>query len=233
MGFVSDIVGGIGDAIGSVAKVVSPIASGLGAISPVISGISAIAGAFGSEDNGSGGGGVASGSSAADPFAPWRRGYANQLAEIMNNPKGTLPYLPGYQAGLDAIQRSSAAIGHLGSGNLAIALQKYGGDVYAKQVDILSNLAGAYSGSPATAGQLQQQGQVNRTNLIGQGLNSISGGLTRYGQQSTTTYNNPGGIGGGSFNSGNTYIGGFDPGFQYTAPSSTKYIGGFNPGFTD
>lgn len=38
--------------------------------------------------------------------------------------------MPGYQAGLEAVQRSMAAQGYQGSGNMMAALAKYGGDFY-------------------------------------------------------------------------------------------------------
>lgn len=78
----------------------------------------------------------------ADPMAAYRAQYAQQLQQLQQNPS-SVANMPGYQAGLDAVQRSLAAQGYTGSGNMMAALQKYGGDFYQQQFNNLANLAGA------------------------------------------------------------------------------------------
>ncbi|MCK9988729.1 MAG: hypothetical protein AzoDbin1_05201, partial [Azoarcus sp.] len=78
----------------------------------------------------------------ADPMAAYRAQYAQQLQQLQQNPS-SVANMPGYQAGLDAVQRSLAAQGYTGSGNMMAALQKYGGDFYQQQFNNLAGLAGA------------------------------------------------------------------------------------------
>ncbi len=120
---------------------------------------------------------------AADPFSTQRPLYQAMLQQLMVNPNKVLPNMPGYQAGLDAVQRAGASQGFTGSGNMATALLKYGGDIFNQQATLLAGLGGANSGSPAASGQLLQQGGVNQTNLLGQSLNSlIQGGSGFFGK---------------------------------------------------
>lgn len=78
----------------------------------------------------------------ANTFGPQRQQYANELAQLEANPS-SITNLPGYQAGLQAVQRSLAAQGYSGSGNMMAALQGYGANIYNQQVQTLSGLAGA------------------------------------------------------------------------------------------
>lgn len=98
-----------------------------------------------------------------------------QLQALMADPS-SVTKLPGYEAGLEAVQRGMAAGGFLGSGNMATALQKYGGDFY-------NNAIGQYA-------SLSQLGRGNEANyrmgsiqLAGQALNSLGyGGLKLFGK---------------------------------------------------
>lgn len=71
--------------------------------------------------------------------------YARQLQALMRDPS-SVSKLPGYEAGLQAVQRSMASQGYSGSGNMATALQKYGGDIYGQQIQRLAALQGADQG---------------------------------------------------------------------------------------
>lgn len=113
--------------------------------------------------------------SQADPFAPYRAQYAAQLAQLSSDPGAYLTKLPGYEAGIQAVNRGMAAGGYLGSGNQMVALQKYGGDIYNQEATRLANLAGANI-SP----QIGLQGQIAATELAGQAMGSIGYGAMRY-----------------------------------------------------
>lgn len=76
-----------------------------------------------------------------------QQGYAQQLQRLMANP-GSVESLPGYQAGLRAVQRKARAEGFGGSGSMAAALAGYGGQQYQQQ---LSNLAALQGGSAPIA----------------------------------------------------------------------------------
>ena len=102
---------------------------------------------------------------AADPMAPYRAQYAQQLAALQANPS-SITGMPGYQAGLDAVQRSLAAQGYMGSGNMMAALQKYGGDFYQQQ---FNNLAGLANVSP----QIGLQGQQMAAQTAGNAMNRL------------------------------------------------------------
>lgn len=99
-------------------------------------------------------------------YAP---GYAAQLNALMKNPS-SITSMPGYEAGMDAVTRSMAAQGYQGSGNMATALQKYGGDFFNNQVAQLQGLA---------------QGGAQQTGAAISGLNmanqSASGALAALG----------------------------------------------------
>jgi hypothetical protein len=87
---------------------------------------------------------------ASDPFGPYRAAYAEQLKALMDNPSSIMED-PGYKfqrdQGEQALVRNMAAGGYLGSGNLGVALTKYGEDyasnAYNARLSQLSTLAGA------------------------------------------------------------------------------------------
>lgn len=122
-------------------------------------------------------------SAQADPWgASGGRGLAGaQLRGLLTDPS-SITSLPGYQAGLEAVQRSMAAQGYMGSGNMMAALQKYGGDFYNNAVSQLSGLAGAGQ-NPAAGASLAMQGALNSTNLANLGLQDIGIGLGNRRQQ--------------------------------------------------
>lgn len=105
---------------------------------------------------------------ASDPFAPYRGAYGAQLAALEANP-GSIVSRPGFQAGLETIQRKSAASGYYGSGNMASALSRYSGDFYNQEAARLAGLAGA--------GQTPGAGQALGADLASQSLGSIGYGL--------------------------------------------------------
>lgn len=92
-----------------------------------------------------------------------------QLDQLMSG--GDITKMPGYKAGEQAIMRSMAAQGYLGSGNMLTALQNFGGDFYNQQARMLAAQAGLQPGQleAATAG----------TQLRGQALNSMLYGASR------------------------------------------------------
>lgn len=113
----------------------------------------------------------------ADPWAQYRGDAASRLDALSRDPS-SITKDPGYGAGLEAVQRSMAAQGYQGSGNMMAALQKYGSDFYEKAIARLSGLAGANQ-NPAAGPTLEMQGSVNAANLTGQSLNRFAYGMTR------------------------------------------------------
>lgn len=108
----------------------------------------------------------------SDPFGPYRAGYAQQLQALQADPS-SITKMPGYTAGLEAVQRSMAAQGYTGSGNMMAALSKYGQDFYQQQFSNLSSLAGA-GVNPAAGAQIAGQGMIG-------GMQSTMGGLALLG----------------------------------------------------
>lgn len=108
----------------------------------------------------------------ADPNAPYRADYAARLNALSRDPS-SIYTMPGWEAGSQAVQRSMAAQGYNGSGNTAIALQKYGGDFYNNAVAQLAALSG---GNSANAAAINAQGVVDSTNLTGQSINNLGFG---------------------------------------------------------
>lgn len=72
-----------------------------------------------------------------------QQNYARQMQALVANPS-SVESLPGYQAGLRAVQRKGRAEGFGGSGSMAAALAGYGGQQYQQQ---LANLAALQGGS--------------------------------------------------------------------------------------
>ncbi len=96
-----------------------------------------------------------------------------QLAALLQNPD-SIQTMPGYEAGLDAVERRAAGQGYLGSGNLKIALAKYGGDFYNDTVARLAGIANANYGA-------NQDYRYSGYQLFGQSLNSLGYGLSQLG----------------------------------------------------
>ena len=75
--------------------------------------------------------------------------------------------MPGYQAGLEAVQRSMAAQGYQGSGNMMAALAKYGGDFYNQYAQQRLQSAQAQAGPV--------MGTTGGLALLAQGLGGFGG----------------------------------------------------------
>lgn len=82
-----------------------------------------------------------------------------QLKSLLSNPN-SITSMPGYEAGMTAVERSMAAQGYQGSGNMAAALQQYGGNFYNQQVQQLQGLA--QGGAQTTAGAAGVQAMGNQ-----------------------------------------------------------------------
>jgi hypothetical protein len=101
----------------------------------------------------------------ADPFRPERGQYQKQLSTLLSNP-GQLDTSPFYKylqsTQMEAVKASNAARGFTNSGRGLMALQDRAAGVasqaYFPQAHLLSTLAGATTGSPATAGQVYARG---------------------------------------------------------------------------
>ncbi len=162
------IVGGLGMTAGAGA---GTAAAGAGGITSLLSGLGSASGIRDLASIASGIYGmslVGKARDAADPFAQYRPAYGAQLAALEANP-GSIVSRPGFQAGLETIQRKSAASGYYGSGNMASALGRYSGDFYNQEATRLAGLAGA--------GQTPGAGQFPAADLASRSLGSIGYGL--------------------------------------------------------
>jgi hypothetical protein len=151
--------------------------------------------------NGSGGGGFANNSSQSPTTTPQayspaidylRGGYGlyqanklsqlakgtsaeqaaqGQLTNLINDPS-SITKTPGYEAGLQAVQRAAAGRGYLASGNLTVALSKYGTDFYNSSLSTLNTLANQNSAQ-------RSQARTDSIRLAGQALNSLGYGYGR------------------------------------------------------
>lgn len=101
----------------------------------------------------------------ADPWAPQRAQYQTQLNNLMQGGVSAVASDPSVQArmrgGTEALARSMAAQGFLGSGNILEEIQRKGQDIasqeYGNQFSRLAMLAGVNAGSPtSSAGILAQ-----------------------------------------------------------------------------
>lgn len=114
----------------------------------------------------------------ADAMAPYRAGYAKQLADLASNPNSIINN-PGYQFALkqgeQTLERTAGKQGQLGGGTEKQELQQFSemfaGDYLAKEEDRLAGLAGV--GYAPTA----LQGQQAYTNTLSQSLASLGYGI--------------------------------------------------------
>ena len=79
--------------------------------------------------------------------------YEARLKQLQYDPSA-ITSSPGYQAGFEAVQRSMASQGYMGSGNMATELQKYGGDFYLKELQALGGLRAQERAGTAQQGQV-------------------------------------------------------------------------------
>ena len=101
---------------------------------------------------------ISAATAAADPWAPNRGQYVNQLNTLMQNP-GSFASSPAYKfafdQGTEALNRSMASKGLANSGTRLAELTKYGqglaGQQYFNQANLLSKLAGVDASSPSAA----------------------------------------------------------------------------------
>jgi len=106
-----------------------------------------------------------------DPLAPNRSNAAQQLLNLQNNP-GAITSMPGYQAGLDAMQRQLAAQG-LGSSTTGQAqIAAYGQQFYQQQLQQLAALATPSAGATTAAGNV-----LSANTLGNKATNSAYGNL--------------------------------------------------------
>lgn len=118
-----------------------------------------------------------------DPFAEMRSQAMSRLGALNSDPGGTLGNLPGYKAGMDAITRQRAAMGQLGSGNLATALLDYGGNIFNQERGAMMNQIAA-AGDPNRNAMIKAQisSQMGAGNpAIMNGLSTLGFGLNRLG----------------------------------------------------
>jgi hypothetical protein len=105
--------------------------------------------------------------------SPSQQTAESQLNSLLQDPN-SITKMPGYEAGLQAVERTGAGQGYLGSGNMMVALDKYGGDFYNNTVRQLQGIASANAGVNAeyTIGGMQ---------LFGDASNQLGNWLSRYG----------------------------------------------------
>lgn len=131
--------------------------------------------------------------------------YNNQLMQLMANP-GTFLDNPLFTStlatGTQAVNRSQAAQGFLGSGNQATALQQFGQSFASSQLtgqeQILASLSGAgNASSPSQAGSVAVSAQGQEFNQLGSLLASLG-----YSKGFSSGGTSTGGGGGGGANYG-------------------------------
>lgn len=113
----------------------------------------------------------------ADPFASSRPQYVSQLNSLMADPS-TITTMPGYKAGLQAVERRGAAQGWNGSGNMMTSMADYGGNFFNQAVQQLMGLSGA-NVNPVSAANLALSGQNDAASVGAQSMNRIGYGLTQ------------------------------------------------------
>lgn len=105
----------------------------------------------------------------SDPFGSERASYAARLRELYADPS-QVERLPGFKAGLTAVERKMASQGYNNSGNMMLALHDYGGRMFDAEAARLAELAGAGM-RPDTASFLS--GRAGASNLASRSLASL------------------------------------------------------------
>lgn len=162
-----------------------------GAIAGIGSIVSGVSGLFG----GGGGAGNTAGGAYYDPYKKQRKGYFNQLQDLMRNP-GSITQDPGYKfmfgQGQEAINRTAAETGQRFSGGHDVALQNYGqGFAHDWYNESVNRLAG-YSGLTNAPMDMSAQNQLNMKQQQ-QSYSQIGSGLGLFqpqGQQAGTGLGN-------------------------------------------
>jgi len=109
-----------------------------------------------------------------DPFMGERAKYASELSSLYADPL-RVERLPGYKAGLSAVERKMASQGYLGSGNMMLALQDYGGRAFDAEAARLASLAGAQFAP--SGGQTLLSGTSQANELASKSLGSLGYGV--------------------------------------------------------
>lgn len=110
---------------------------------------------------------------------------AGQLKGVLEGGSAAYENTPAYRARMQAVQRSMAANGYLGSGNMAVAAANAGTAGYNEYLQQMSGLAGA-NANPATASTLEMTGTSGANNLAMNSLGLIGKGIG-YNQGSSIT----------------------------------------------
>lgn len=107
----------------------------------------------------------------ADPWGAsgGRSLAAGQLQGVLAGGSAAYEQTPAYKARMQAVQRSMAANGYLGSGNMAVAAANAGGAGYNEYLQMMGGLSGA-NANPASAAQLELTGNSSANNLA---INSL------------------------------------------------------------
>lgn len=110
---------------------------------------------------------------AADPYAQYRGGAAQQLNALQQDPS-SITDMASYKARLQAAQRAAAANGFTGSGNALIMAADAGGEAYQQEFNNLAMLSGAAQGL-GNATSAYAAGNGARSAANDNYLSSISG----------------------------------------------------------
>jgi hypothetical protein len=190
---------------------------GVASVVGIASGVSNILGGGGGGGGSSGAGNVAGGA-IYDPFADYRKPYANKLTDLVNNPASITSapfYQFGFGQGLEALRRSQASTGLTGSGAQGIQLQNYGQNfantAYQNLFANYSALSGATQGlsNVTTQNALNSQNQQAGWSAIGQGVGALGSIYNNYSS-------NP-------YNALPSYSGGYSGGSTSTSDVASSY----------
>ncbi len=107
--------------------------------------------------------------SASNPLGPYQPQYAQQLNQLMSNPN-LITTMPGYEAGLQGVERGMASQGYAGSGNMLAQLAQYSGNFFNNQVNQFAGLSTQNATAPGQlmGGYLPQNmmAQLGATGLM-------------------------------------------------------------------
>jgi hypothetical protein len=112
-----------------------------------------------------------------NPFGGERAHYAQLLRQLYADPS-QVERLPGYKAGLQAVERRMNSQGYGGSGNMMLALHDYGGKMFDSEAARLARLAGA-DFAPGGGRELLA-GNSSANDLLSKALGSLGYGVKAF-----------------------------------------------------
>lgn len=172
---VASAGGGAGAGASALSTIKDYLKAGSGGLGLVSSGLSIASGLYGLGQAGRTRQAIGQYQGPAGAASQYNPQNAAMLEQLLAG-KVDVSKLPGYEAGLQAVERSKASQGYQGSGNMASAVAEYGGQFYQQQVQNLLSALGLGGNSAGSAANIAQSSQVSYLDLLNGSLQALGYG---------------------------------------------------------